>query len=355
MVVLHNEARAAEKLAAFTNARDPWIVAVNMVSEGVDIPRLRVGVYATAAKTPLVFRQIVGRFVRTIPRRPSEPSWLYIPADPILRDHAAAVQQELRHALRPAEDEYAGEFDRAERLATERGETPMFEPLSADVTPQMTLFGTPARAAPQQRRQRGTPDLAPDSDPEARSHRTPAFEQRARLRNERHRLVSELTRRDGSTHREINAWINRKLGIASVEHATPRRPRTVGRAARRQAHAPPLSSAAAWPRSEPPFRIARIASGLGVPWRYGSVSDPAPGDAEGPQTVASGFDVCRSRGVGGWLRGVFPARRRVFGAPPSPRSGGPRRASVRAVGRQHRQRWFRRLRVARQRARLGLG
>jgi hypothetical protein len=55
LVVLHNEPRAAEKLAAFTNARDPWVVAVNMVSEGVDIPRLRLGVYATAAKTPLVF------------------------------------------------------------------------------------------------------------------------------------------------------------------------------------------------------------------------------------------------------------------------------------------------------------
>ena len=67
LVVLHTESRAAEKLAAFTNTRDPWIVAVNMVSEGVDIPRLRVGVYASAAKTPLVFRQIVGRFVRTIP------------------------------------------------------------------------------------------------------------------------------------------------------------------------------------------------------------------------------------------------------------------------------------------------
>ena len=40
---------------------------MNMVSEGVDIPRLRVGVYATAAKTPLIFRQIVGRFVRTLP------------------------------------------------------------------------------------------------------------------------------------------------------------------------------------------------------------------------------------------------------------------------------------------------
>ena len=40
-----------------------------MVSEGVDIPRLRVGVYATAAKTPLIFRQIVGRFVRTLAGR----------------------------------------------------------------------------------------------------------------------------------------------------------------------------------------------------------------------------------------------------------------------------------------------
>ena len=149
LVVLHTESRAAEKLAAFTNTRDPWIVAVNMVSEGVDIPRLRVGVYASAAKTPLVFRQIVGRFVRTIPHRPAEPSWLYIPADPILRNHAATVQQELRHALRGEDDQYTGEFDRADPLGSERGETPAFEPLSAHVTPQLTLFGAPAPPATQ--------------------------------------------------------------------------------------------------------------------------------------------------------------------------------------------------------------
>jgi hypothetical protein len=40
------------------------------------------------------------------------------------------------------------------------------------------------------------------------------------LRNERHRLVSEVRRRDGSSHREINAWLNRKLGISSVEQAS---------------------------------------------------------------------------------------------------------------------------------------
>jgi superfamily II DNA or RNA helicase len=219
LVVLHNEPRAAEKLAAFTNARDPWIVAVNMVSEGVDIPRLRVGVYATAAKTPLVFRQIVGRFVRTIRHRPPEPSWVYIPADPVLRDHAAAVQQELRHALRRPEDEFASEGDLPDASQSERGEAPVFEPLSADVAPQMTLFGPPAPPAPQ-RFATGARDLAADHEHDPVPHRAPAFEQRARLRNERHRLVAELTRRDGSSHREVNAWINRKLGIRSVEHAT---------------------------------------------------------------------------------------------------------------------------------------
>ena len=217
LVVLHTEARAAEKLAAFTHARDPWIVAVNMVSEGVDIPRLRVGVYATAAKTPLVFRQIVGRFVRTIRGRPPEPSWLYIPADPVLRDHAATVQEELRHALRAAEEEFAGEFDRPDRLQTERAEALMFEPLSADVAPQMTLFGSPSPAS---RPPASTEPRTPPPAPDPHAHRLPAFERRARLRNERHRLVAELSRRDGSTHREVNAWINRKLGIASVEHAS---------------------------------------------------------------------------------------------------------------------------------------
>jgi hypothetical protein len=40
------------------------------------------------------------------------------------------------------------------------------------------------------------------------------------LRDERHRLVSEVRRRDGVSHREINAWLNRKLGIQSVEQAS---------------------------------------------------------------------------------------------------------------------------------------
>jgi hypothetical protein len=144
---------------------------------------------------------------------------LYIPADPVLRDHAAAVQQELRHALRRPEDDLASEFGRPDMTETERSETPAFEPLSADVAPQMTLFGPPVAPAVHRIAPAGH-DPAPGLAPEVRRHAAPAFEQRARLRNERHRLVAELTRRDGSSHREVNAWINRKLGIRSVEHAS---------------------------------------------------------------------------------------------------------------------------------------
>ncbi len=209
VIVLHTETRAAQKLATFRGSREPWIVAVNMVSEGVDIPRLRVGVYATAAKTPMIFRQIVGRFVRTIPHRAPEASWVYLPADPVLRGHAAEVESELRRALRQREDVEALDEPR-ERLASERSAATEFVPLSAEVAPQMTLFG----AAPSQPASTATPAAKLEPAPVA------AFERRARLREERRRLVADLAKRTGSNHREINAWVNRGVGLTRVESAS---------------------------------------------------------------------------------------------------------------------------------------
>ncbi len=213
VVVLHTEANAARKLQAFRDSREPWIVAVNMVSEGVDIPRLRVGVYATAAKTPLIFRQIVGRFVRTIPGRPAEPSWLYLPAERTLRVHASEIESELRHALRRVEPD-EGLDELAERRASEPSPSAEFVPLSAEFAPQMTLFGPPQRAP--------SPTLLaePVSAPEPPS--PAAFERREQLRKERSRLVAELHRRNGGSHREINAWLNRAVGVGRVETASIR-------------------------------------------------------------------------------------------------------------------------------------
>ena len=210
LVVLHTEANAARKLHEFRGSREPWIVAVNMVSEGVDIPRLRVGVYATAAKTPLIFRQIVGRFVRTIPGRAPEPSWLYLPAEQTLRTHASEIETELRHALRRDEPD-EGFDERPDRRASESSPAAEFLPLSAEFAAQMTLFGPPQ-------------PVPPSPSPARPATREPApvaaFERRATLRQERSRLVAELHRRDGRSHREINGQVNRAVGVERVEEAT---------------------------------------------------------------------------------------------------------------------------------------
>jgi superfamily II DNA or RNA helicase len=225
-VVLHDEARAHDDLKRFTDSKDMWIVAVNMVSEGVDIPRLRVGVYATAAKTPLIFRQIVGRFVRTVPGRPpGERSWLYLPAEGALRAHATTVEDELRGALKERGEEVGllddEAIERALKTQTEPDAELDFVPLSADVAPQMALFGPPAPAPiatgkPAPVTFQGPPAVAPEPPIEE----LPLHEQRQRLREKRKRLVAEVRRSDGRSYPEINAWLNRETGAATVDKAT---------------------------------------------------------------------------------------------------------------------------------------
>jgi superfamily II DNA or RNA helicase len=215
VVVLHTETNAARKLADFRGSRDPWIVAVNMVSEGVDIPRLRVGVYASAAKTPLIFRQIVGRFVRTIAGRQAEPSWVYLPAEQTLSNHASEIETELRHALVREEPETGWE-EPVERRASEPSPSAEFVPLSAEFAAQMTLFGAPQRAPSPPPLEPSPPTHEPEPEPEP----IPAFERNSQLRRERSRLVGELHRRDGRSHREINAWVNRAVGVQRVDTAS---------------------------------------------------------------------------------------------------------------------------------------
>ena len=60
-VVTSDVPDASRRIARFAAGASPWLVSVLMVSEGVDVPRLRVGVYATTARTELFFRQVVGR------------------------------------------------------------------------------------------------------------------------------------------------------------------------------------------------------------------------------------------------------------------------------------------------------
>lgn len=96
-VVLSDDKRSSERIASFAEGTSRWLVAVRMVSEGVDVPRLAVGVYATSASTPLFFAQAIGRFVRS--RQPGETACIFLPSVPNLLLLASEMEAQRNHVL----------------------------------------------------------------------------------------------------------------------------------------------------------------------------------------------------------------------------------------------------------------
>src|SRR4051794_31683042 len=98
-IVTSETAGASERIQRFATGSGRWLGSLLMVSQGVDVPRLRVGVYATTARTELFFRQVVGRFVRRTPAPREQMSHLFLASDPRLKQLAAQVEEERNHAL----------------------------------------------------------------------------------------------------------------------------------------------------------------------------------------------------------------------------------------------------------------
>ncbi len=96
-VVLSDDKGASDRIEEFSAGTQRWMVAVRMVSEGVDVPRLCVGVYATSTSTPLFFAQAVGRFVRS--RKRGETASVFLPSVPQLMLLANEMEAERDHAL----------------------------------------------------------------------------------------------------------------------------------------------------------------------------------------------------------------------------------------------------------------
>lgn len=99
VVAISDDPTASEQIKRFAAGRAKWIICVRMISEGVDIPRLRVGVFATNISTELFFRQAVGRFVRVIDGLEEQSVQFYIPAIETLVKHALAIEEERDHQL----------------------------------------------------------------------------------------------------------------------------------------------------------------------------------------------------------------------------------------------------------------
>jgi superfamily II DNA or RNA helicase len=113
-VVLSDDPGSSKRIDDFSESDARWMVAVRMVSEGVDVPRLAVGVYATTISTPLFFAQAVGRFVRS--RRRGETASVFVPTIPMLLEFANEMEVERDHVLdkpkKSGEDDIYAEEDK---------------------------------------------------------------------------------------------------------------------------------------------------------------------------------------------------------------------------------------------------
>jgi len=139
-VVLSDDKGASDRISAFSAGTSRWLVAVRMVSEGVDVPRLAVGVYATSASTPLFFAQAIGRFVRS--RTPGETASIFLPSVPSLLLLASEMEAQRNHVLGKPHRESTDDWDEVEeKTKSEPSELDNgFEMLGADAELDQVIF-----------------------------------------------------------------------------------------------------------------------------------------------------------------------------------------------------------------------
>lgn len=110
VVAVSDDSESSRKISEFASGSARWIVAVRLISEGVDIPRLRVGVYATGVTSELFFRQVAGRLVRAVPGLEEQSALLFLPAVEELVRHALCIQQEREHVIKQEDASVRAQF-----------------------------------------------------------------------------------------------------------------------------------------------------------------------------------------------------------------------------------------------------
>lgn len=93
-VVTNRTPDAQQAINAFRHSECRWIVAVGMISEGTDIPRLQVCCYLSRIRTELHYRQVLGRVLRRM-GEPDDQAWLFMLAEPTLRSFAERIADDL--------------------------------------------------------------------------------------------------------------------------------------------------------------------------------------------------------------------------------------------------------------------
>jgi superfamily II DNA or RNA helicase len=229
----------------FARSDESWIAAVNMISEGVDIPRIMVIVYATWVRTEPAFRQAVGRAIRI--RRPPLDRYnrhaavVFLPAVPTFVDLATQIEQERDMALRErdaeAERDGVEPAERREALAASSGwyqdtilSGTTFEPgetqWAAKLGEQAGVIGSPAQIArllraAGQTAERPSADSGP-SDPAAwRKHeRLKADVNRLARTRAIERAQADGRKANGEDFKAVFNDLYRRSNVWSIEQAS---------------------------------------------------------------------------------------------------------------------------------------
>ncbi|WP_166982162.1 DEAD/DEAH box helicase [Actinomyces sp. zg-332] len=252
-VVLSDDDNASDKIEHFSKGNSKWMVAVRMVSEGVDVPRLCVGVYATSACTPLFFAQAIGRFVRA--RKKGEIASIFLPSVTPLLVLASNMEQERDHALNvPKQDDDLLDDFLLERANTNEKASDdllsQFEVLDSQAQFNSVLFdgsqfglqahvgsteeadflGIPglldpeqvsvllkARQAEQIKAMRRESKVA---EQRMENSQISSHKKRANLRKELSQLVAMWARRSNETHAVVHMKLRNKCGGPAIAQAS---------------------------------------------------------------------------------------------------------------------------------------
>ncbi len=247
-IVLSDEKAASKKIAKFAEDESRWMVAVRMVSEGVDIPRLAVGVYATTTSTQLFFAQAIGRFVRA--RKRGETASIFVPSVPLLLAHASEMEVERDHVLGrkitdeadifAAEDALMAQAQQAEGASGDEALLP-FEALGSQASfdrvlydgaefghsgevhvgseEEMDFLGIPGLLEADQvrdllrhRQSERARRRTPGPEPERHQHQPATHEHLAVMRRELNGLVAAWHHRTGQPHGVTHAALRKECG-----------------------------------------------------------------------------------------------------------------------------------------------
>ena len=221
-VVLSDEPGSSKRIAEFSASQDEWLVAVRMVSEGVDVPRLAVGVYATSASTPLFFAQAIGRFVRS--RMPGESASIFLPSVPVLLRLAEEMEVSRDHVLgKPhRESGWSDELlEQANQKRSEPDEAPKYESIGASAELDSLIFdgstyGTPTLAGTDEEQDfLGLPGLLDAEQVKTLLRKRQSDQLDAREAEEKARRVEEATREAAGEKKPPSAAPGSAVGSGS--------------------------------------------------------------------------------------------------------------------------------------------